>query len=199
VATPIQAPKKTGNSILQRLPRLSTSVWLIIIFCLFLVGMIPLASGYLAQASKQQALRTQVSQLQTQYDSVKAKMTGQASLSTEVGKLKAEAEAATKLYEEGCDNLVSSQILMDLAWKNDLTITSMSTSPSQGKILAANYPAFTYSLSLSGQVAGFQNFLIAVDKRFPSSMYQNITITPATVEGNLDTASIGIQILCNAQ
>jgi hypothetical protein len=198
VATPIQAPK-TGNSILQRLPRLSTTVWLIIVFCLFLVAMIPLAAGYLAQASQQQALRLQVSQLQSQYDAVKAKMAGQASPSGEPGKLKAEADAATKLYEEGCDNLVSSQILMDLAWKNNLTITSLSVSSSKGKILATDYPAFTYSLSLSGQVAGFQNFLIAVDQRFPASLYQNISITPATVEGNLDTASIGIQILCNTK
>ena len=198
MATPIQAPK-TGNSILQRLPRLSTTVWLVIVFCLFLIAMIPLAAGYLAQASQQQALRLQVSQLQSQYDAVKAKMAGQASPSGEPGKLKAEADAATKLYEEGCDNLVSSQILMDLAWKNNLTITSLSVSSSKGKILAAEYPAFTYSLSLSGQVAGFQNFLIAVDQRFPASLYQNISITPATVEGNLDTASIGIQILCNTK
>jgi len=197
VATPIQEPKKSGNSILQRLPRLSTSVWLIIILCLFLIAMIPLAMGYLEQASKQDALRLQVSQLQSQYDAVKAKMAGQASLSTELGKLKAEADAATKLYEEGCDNLLSSQILMDLAWKNDITITSMGVSSSQGKILETTYPGFTYSLSLSGQVAGFQNFLIAVDKRFPSSQYQTINITPATVEGNLDSASITIQILCN--
>jgi hypothetical protein len=198
VATPIQAPK-TGNSILQRLPRLSTTVWLIVVFCLFLVAMIPLATGYLAQASQQQALRQQVTQLQSQYDVVKAKMAAEASPSGEPGKLKAEADAATKLYEEGCDNLVSSQILMDLAWKNNLTITSLSVSSSKGKILATDYPAFTYSLSLSGQVAGFQNFLIAVDQRFPASLYQNISITPATVEGNLDTASIGIQILCNTK
>jgi len=181
------------------LPHLSSFIWLIIILCLFLIAIIPMAMGYLAQASKQEALRLQVSQLQMQYDAVKAKMTGQVSLSTEVGKLKAEADAATKLYEEGCDNLLSSQILMDLAWKNDVNIISMGVSSSQGKILDKTYPGFTYSLSLTGQVAGFQNFLIAVGKRFPSSQYQNITITPATVEGNLDSASVGIQILCNSQ
>ena len=199
MATPIQEPKKTGNSILQRLPRLSSSVWLIIIVCLFLIVMIPMAMNYMAQSSKQEALRVQVSQQQALYDAVKAKMAGPASPSTDVGKLKAEADAATKMYQEGCDNLLSSQVLMDLAWKNDVTITSMGVSSSQGNILEKSYPGFTYSLSLSGQVAGFQNFLIAVGQRFPSSLYQNITITPATVEGNLDTASISIQILCNSQ
>ena len=199
MASPIQAPKKTGNSILQRLPRLSTSVWLILIFCLFLIAMLPMAMSYMDQATKQQALRLQVNQLQSQYDTVKAKMAGQSSLSTEVGKLKAEAEAARKLYEEGCDNLRSSQILMDLAWKNDITIISMSVSPSQGTVLGTKYPALTYVLNLSGQVANFQNFLLAVDKRFPSSQYMDINITPATVEGNMDIATLSIQIMCTVQ
>lgn len=197
MATPKQAPKKTGASIFERLPRFSSSVWLIIILCLFLVAMIPLAMGYFSQGSKQQALRLQVSQLQSQYDSVKAKMTGQGSLSAEVGKLKAEAEAAAKLYENGCDNLKSSQILMDLAWENDITITSMGVSSSTGKILDKSYPAFTYGISMTGQVAGFQNFLIAVDRRFPSSQYQVINIKPATVQGNMDIATMNIQIMCN--
>ena len=199
MASPVEAPKKASNSILQRLPRLSTSVWLIVILCLFLIAMIPMATGYLEQSSKQQALRLQINQLQSQYDAIKAKIAGQSSLSTEVGKLKAEAEAARKLYEEACDNLKSSQILMDLAWKNDINITSMSVSSSQGTILGTNYPALTYDLSLSGQVANFQNFLIAVGNRFPSSQYLNITITPATIEGNLDIASMSIRIMCNTQ
>jgi hypothetical protein len=52
VASPVEAPKKAGGSMLQRLPRLSTSVWLIIILCLFLIAMIPMALGYLGQSSK---------------------------------------------------------------------------------------------------------------------------------------------------
>jgi hypothetical protein len=199
VASPVEAPKKAGGSMLQRLPRLSTSVWLILILCLFLIAMLPMAMDYMGQASKQQALRLQLSQLQLQYDTVKAKMSGKADLSTEMGRLKAEAEAARKLYEEGCDNLKSSQALMDLAWKYDLNITSMTVSASQGTVLGIKYPALTYGLSLTGQVANFQNFLIAVDNRFPASQYLDITITPAVVEGELDIAAVSIQIICNAQ
>lgn len=194
-----EAPTNIKSGILKRLPRLSTSVWLIIIVCLFLIAMVPLTMGYMEQSSKQQALRQQIDQLQSQYNAVKAKMAGQSSLSIEAGKLKAEAEDARKLYGEGCDNLKSSQALMDLAWKNDITIVSMTVTPSQAKVLGTNYPALIYGLSISGQVANFQNFLIAVGKRFPSSQYLDITITPATVEGNLDTATIGVQIMCNTQ
>jgi len=199
VASPIEAPKKVGNSILQRLPRLSTSVWLILIFCLFLVAMIPMATGYLEQSSKQEALRLQINQLQSQYDAIKAKMAGQTSLTTEVGQLKAEAEAAKLQYKNVSDNPEVSQALMDLAWKYDITIISMSVDISQSTVLGTNYPALKYVLNLSGQVANFQNFLIEVGNKLPSSQYLEITITPATVEGNLDTASMSIMIMCNNQ
>ena len=199
MASPIEAPKKVGNSILQRLPRLSTSVWLILIFCLFLVAMIPMATGYLEQSSKQEALRLQINQLQSQYDAIKAKMAGQTSLKTEVGQLKAEAEAAKLQYKNVSDNPEVSQALMDLAWKYDITIISMSVDISQSTVLGTNYPALKYVLNLSGQVANFQNFLIEVGNKLPSSQYLEITITPATVEGNLDTASMSIMIMCNNQ
>ena len=199
MASPIEAPKKVGNSILQRLPRLSTSVWLILIFCLFLVAMIPMATGYLEQSSKQEALRLQINQLQSQYDAIKAKMAGQTSLTTEVGQLKAEAEAAKLQYKNVSDNPEVSQALMDLAWKYDITIISMSVDISQSTVLGTNYPALKYVLNLSGQVANFQNFLIEVGNKLPSSQYLEITITPATVEGNLDTASMSIMIMCNNQ
>lgn len=197
MASQIQAPKKAGNSLLQRLPRFSNSVWLIIILCLFLIAMIPMATGYMERASKQEALRLQVNQLQSQYDAIKAKMAGQAALSSEVGKLKAEAEAAQLQYKNVADNPEVSQAIMALAWKYDITIISMDVSVSKGTVLGTSYPALTYFLSMSGQVANFQNFLIAVGNQLPSSQYLNIALTPATVEGELDNATIGIQIYCN--
>ena len=182
---------------MQRLPRLSTTVWIIIIVCLFLIAMIPLSLGYLEQSARQQALKLQISQLQSQYDGLKAKMASQPSLTAETGKLKTEAEAARLLYKNVAGNPEVSQAIMDLAWDNDITITSMGVSSSTSKILDKEYPVLSYSLSLTGQVANFQNFLIAVGQRLPSSQYTAITITPAAVEGELDSASMSIQVLCN--
>jgi hypothetical protein len=155
--------------------------------------MIPLATGYMEQAARQQALKLQISQLQSQYDALKARMASQTSLAAEMGKLKAEAEAARLLYKNVAYNPEISQTIMKLAWDNDITITSMGVSSSNSKILGKDYPVLVYSLSLTGQVANFQNFLIAIGKELPSSQYTAITITPATVEGELDTASMGIQ------
>ncbi len=192
-----EAPEKAGSSILQRLPRLSTRVWILIILCLFLVAVIPLATGYTEQAAQQQALRLQISQLQTQYDALKAKMASQPPAAAELGKLKTEAEAAKLLYKNVADNPEISQAIMNLAWDNDITITSMGVSSSKNKILDKEYPVLVYSLSLTGQVASFQNFLIAIGNKLPSSQYTTITITPATVEGELDTASMVLQVYCN--
>ena len=192
-----EAPEKAGSSILQRLPRLGTRVWILIILCLFLVAVIPLATGYTEQAAQQQALKLQISQLQTQYDALKAKMASQPPAAAELGKLKTEAEAAKLLYKNVADNPEISQAIMNLAWDNDITITSMGVSSSKNKILDKEYPVLVYSLSLTGQVASFQNFLIAIGNKLPSSQYTTITITPATVEGELDTASMVLQVYCN--
>jgi hypothetical protein len=86
---------------------------------------------------------------------------------------------------------------MDLAWDNHINITSMGVSSAKSKILDKEYPVLVYSLSLTGQVAGFQNFLIAIGNKLPSSQYSGISISPATVEGELDTASIGIKVYCS--
>ena len=197
MASTSETTKNDKSSIFQRLPRLSTSVWILIIICLFLVAMTPLATGYMRQAAQQQALKVQISQLQTQYDALKAKMASQPSAAAEMGKLKTEAEAAKLLYKNVADNPEISQVIMDLAWKYDITLTSMGVSSSKSKILGKDYPVLVYSLSLTGQVANFQNFLIAIGNKLPSSQYTAITITPATVEGELDTASMGIQVYCN--
>jgi cell division protein FtsB len=197
VASATETTTNGKSSILQRLPRLSTTVWILIIVCLFLIAMIPQAMGYLEQAAKQQALKLQISQLQLQNDALKAKMASQPSLAAEVGKLKTEAEVAKLAYKDVAYNPEVSQVIMDLAWDNGITITSMNVSSSNSKILGIDYPVLSYSLNLTGQVANFQNFLIAIGKGLPSSQYTAVTITPATVDGELDRASMSIQVLCN--
>jgi len=197
VASTTETTTNGKSSILQRLPRLSTTVWILIIVCLFLVAMTPLTMGYLDQASRQQALKLQINQLQSQYDALKAKMASQPSLAAEVGKLKTEAEAAKLAYKDVAANPEVAQVIMDLAWDNDITITTMGVSSSKNKILEKEYPVLVYSLSLTGQVAGFQNFLRAIGQKLPSSEYTAVTITPAAVEGELDTASMSIRVYCN--
>jgi len=197
VAPPVEAPKSTTSSIAQRLPRLSTSVWLILILALFLIVMVPMVTGYLDQVSQQAAVQLQTNMVQSQIDALKVKMASQSTVTTGEAKMKADLEAAKAQYKNVNDNAGVSQILMDLAWDYDITITSMSVSQSTAKMAGADYPVLSYFLSLTGQVANFQNFLIAVGKKLPSSQFNDVTINPATVEGELDNASISMQVYCN--
>ena len=197
MAPPVEAPKSTTSSIAQRLPRLSTSVWLILILSIFLIIMVPMVTSYLDQVSQQAAVQLQTNLVQSQIDALKIKMASQSTVTTEAAKMKADMEAAKAQYKSVDDNAGVSQILMDLAWDYDITIIGMSVSTSMGKMAGADYPMLSYSLSLTGQVANFQNFLIAVGNKLPSSQFNNVTINPATVEGELDNASISMQVYCN--
>jgi len=197
VASPLEAPKVTKTNISQRLPRLSTSVWLILILALFLIAMVPMVTGYIEQISQQTAIQLQINLVQSQIDALKAKMASQSSATTEAAKMKADLEAAKLQYKNVDDNAEVSQIIMGLAWDYDITITSMSVSQAKSKILGTDYTVLSYSLSLTGQVANFQNFLIAVGTKLPSSQFTSVVISPATVEGELDNASISMQVYCN--
>ena len=197
MASPVEAPKSSTSSITQRLPRLSTSVWLILILALFLIVMIPMVTSYLDQVSQQAAVQLQTNLVQSQIDALKVKIVSQTAVTSGEAKMKADLEAAKAQYKNVNDNAAVSQILMDLAWDYDITITSMSVSTAAGKIAGADYPVLSYSLSLTGQVANFQNFLIAFGKKLPSSQFNDVTISPATVEGELDNASISMQVYCN--
>ncbi len=197
MASPLEAPKATKSSILQRLPRLSNSVWLILILALFLIVVVPMVTGYIEQVSKQSAIQAQINDVQSQINDLKAKMASQTGVSVEAIDIKKQLEAARQQYKKVGNNPEVSKILMDLAWDNDITITSMTVTQGVNKILGSEYPVLTYTLSLTGQVASFQNFLIAVGVKLPSSQVTSVTISPATVVGELDKATINMQIYCS--
>jgi hypothetical protein len=197
VASSVEAPKVTKSSISQRLPRLSTSVWLILILALFLIAMVPLVTGYIEQVSEQAALQLQIDQVQSQINALKAKAASTSTATTEAARMKAEMEAAKSQDKSVSENPEVSQILMALAWDYDMTITSMTVTQTTTKVLGTDYPVLSYSLRVTGQVANFQNFLIAAGNRLPSCQFAGITITPASVEGELDTASISILVYCS--
>jgi uncharacterized membrane protein len=197
VASPVEEPKATRSNIFQRLPRLSTSVWLILILALFLIAMVPLVTGYIEQVSQQAAIQLQINQVQSQIDALKIKMASQSSATTEAARMKADLETAKLHYKNIGDNAEVSQVLMGMAWDYDITITGMTVSQSTNKVLGTDYLVLNYSLSMTGQVANFQNFLIAAGQKLPSCQFTGITINPAAVEGELDNATINLQVYCN--
>jgi hypothetical protein len=159
--------------------------------------MVPLVTGYIEQISQQTTMQLQINQAQSQIDTLKAKVASQSASTAEAGKMKADLEAAKLQYKNVGDNPEVSKIIMDLAWDYDVTITGMIVSQAKINMMGADYPVLVYTLSLSGQVANFQNFLIASGNKLPSSQFTSIIINPAVVEGELDKATISMQVYCN--
>lgn len=177
------------------LPRISTSVWLIVIGALFLIAMVPLTLNYVDAVSQLSLLQTQLDQLQARYDSLKKSQASEASLTAEINTVRTDLESVRKAYKSAQDNPDISQVLISLADNYDITITSMAVISSSTKILGTDYQALSYTLNLSGQVANFQNFLLATAGKLPASQIVNYNILPAQVEGDLDKATITLQML----
>jgi uncharacterized membrane-anchored protein YhcB (DUF1043 family) len=197
VASSVEAPKNVKSSIFQRLPRLSTSVWLLIIVVLVLVAVVPMITAYIDATSQQGSLRERLSKLQSQYANLQKQLTPAGALTAQTNSLKSDIEAAKSIYGHACDSVETSQDLIDLAWQYDVTITSMLANPVTTKIQGKDYSGTSYVLSISGQVANFQNYLIALGNKFPSSQPSDVLIQPSTVEGTLDHATLTVEVICN--
>jgi hypothetical protein len=197
MASPVNAPKPAGGSILQKLPKLSTSIWLLIIVALVLVAVVPMITSYFDATAQQAPLRDRLAKLQMQYAGLQKQLTPQGALTTQVNQLKSDVDAARLVYGNACDSIETSQDLLNIAWDYDVTIISIASSPMTTKIQGKDYSGTSYVLTMSGQVANFQNYLIAVGNKFPSSKAAAVSILPSTTEGLLDQATLTIWIICN--
>lgn len=197
MALPINAQKPPASGILQKLPRLSTPTWLIVIAALVLVAAVPLVTTYLDETAKQQPLRERLAKLQSQNTDLQKQLSSQGSLTTQINALKAEVEVARGRYGNACDSVEASRDLIDLAWQYDITIVNMMSAPVVSKIDGKDYSGTSYVLTVSGQVSNFQNYLIALGNKFASSRPADILITPAAQEGTLDHAALTITVICN--
>jgi hypothetical protein len=197
MVSPVDAPKPAGGSILQKLPKLSTPVWLLIIVVLVLVAVIPMITSYFDVAAQQAPLRDRLSKLQSQYAGLQKQLTPQGALTAQVNQLKSDVEAARLVYGNACDSIETSQDLLNIAWEYDVNITSMAAAPVTAKIQGKDYSGTSYVLTMTGQVANFQNYLIAVGNKFPSSKAAAVSILPSAAEGTLDQATLTVWIICN--
>ena len=196
MASTSEAPKNVKNSILQRLPKLSTQVWVIIIVVLVLVAAVPMVMTYADEATKQGPLKDRLAKLQSQYADLQKQLSSQASMTVQINALKAEVDATRARYGNACDSIETSKDLIDLAWKYDITIVNLAVASNTVKIQGKDYPGTSYTLTMTGQVANFQNYLTAVGNKFASSQATTITIQPSVTEGMLDHAELTITILC---
>ena len=184
MASPVNTKKPSKGSLFQKLPRISTSVWILIIVVLVLVVSIPMITSYMDQTAQQSVLNANLAKLKSQYTGLQQQLSSQADVTTEINRLKSDVDSARQFYGTACDSIETSQKLMDLAWEYDITIITISANNTPIKISGADYSGTSYVLNMKGQVANFQNYLIALGNNFPSKQNRKCADTTFLYSGN---------------
>jgi uncharacterized membrane protein len=185
-----ETPEKK-KSFLDRLPKLGRVSQLVLLIGVFLVIFIPLWLIDQQQPERQSQLETTLNNLQ------KILATGQtpkAKYEAELAQAIADTEAAKAAFPLPNQAPEILDSLLALAQQNDVfvTQTSIKTSTAAGSI----GPVLTFTLGFKGQIPKFENFLLALDTRLPSSQIKQFTFTVAAQGAEYDTASITIDVLC---
>jgi hypothetical protein len=179
--------KKRG--FLDRLPKLGRISQLVLVIGIFLVLFVPLLVINQQQPEKQRQFEATLSNLQK---ILSPQETPQAKFEADLAQATADTEAAKAAFpsSQGSPQILDS--LRKLADDNDISITATSVSTSTGSIGTV----LTVSLNLQGQVPKFQNFLLGLDTKLPTSQITQLTFTITGVEGEYDTATVVMDVLC---
>jgi len=185
-----EAPgKKPG--VLDRLPKLGRVSQLVLLIGVFLVIFIPLLVINQQQPKVQASLEATIANMQK---ILSVEQTPKAKFEAELAQVTADMEAAEAVFPRANQAPEILDSLLELAELNDIYITQTKVSTSQPK--DAIGPTLTIELGLRGQVPKFQNFLLALGDKLPTSQIKQLTFTIAGTEAVEDTAKIVIAILC---
>lgn len=182
-----EGEKKKG--FLDRLPKLGRISQLVLVIGIFLLVFIPLFIINQHQPETQAQLNASLSNLQKM---VSIQQTPKAQFEADLAQASADTEAAKAAFPDSKGVPQMLETLRKLADDNDIyiTATKVSTATPKGGI----GPVLTVTLNLKGQVPLFQNFLLGLDTKLPTSQITKVTFTMATVEGEYDTATIVINV-----
>jgi len=182
-----EGEKKKG--FLDRLPKMGRISQLVLVLGIFLLVFIPLFIINQHQPETQAQLNASLSNLQKM---VSIQQTPKAQFEADLAQASADTEAAKAAFPDSKGVPQMLETLRKLADDNDIyiTATKVSTATPKGGI----GPVLTVTLNLKGQVPLFQNFLLGLDTKLPTSQITKVTFTMATVEGEYDTATIVINV-----
>jgi hypothetical protein len=185
---PEATEKKKG--LLDRLPKLGRVSQLVLLIGGFLVIFIPLFYINGSQPARQLELRDKLTVLQK---ALSISETPKAKFEAELAQTTANTDAAKAAFPSPNQAPEILDILLQLASQNDIYVTgtAVSSSTPAGSI----GPILSFSLNLNGQIPKFQNFLLALDTKLPTSQIKNVTFTVAPTGQEYDTASVVITVV----
>jgi hypothetical protein len=181
--------KKKG--LLDRLPKMGRISQLILLIGVFLIIFIPLWMINQQQPEKQATLSATLVNLQKILSGGQAPKTN---FEAELAQVTAEAEAAKAVFPSSDQAPEIIDSLLELAELNDINVTQ--TAVSISRPAGAIGPVLTITLGLKGQVPKFQNFLLALDTKLPTSQITSVNFTIAGVEEAEDTAGVTLNVFC---
>jgi len=181
--------KKSG---LEKLPKVGRVSQLVLIIGIFLILFIPIWLFNQQQPAKQAELKATLANLQK---ILAVEQTPKAKYEAELAQLTAETAAAKAVFPTTTHTSEIVDSLLELAELNAVYITRTGVSTSQPK--GAIYPIMTIQLGLKGQMPNFQNFLLALDDKLPTSQIQQFIFTAPPEEGVEATATVTINVYCS--
>ena len=181
--------KKKG--FLDRLPKLGRVSQLALIIGIFLILFVPLWLINQQETTKQVELKTRLANLQKV---LAVEQTPKAKLEVELQQVQAQTEAARAIYPGSASTPEIIDTVLELAKLNDIYViqTQVSTSRPAKSI----GPLVTIQIGLKGQVPKFQNLMMALNDKLPTSQIKQVSFNIVGKEGEQDIASLTIEILC---
>jgi hypothetical protein len=181
--------KKKG--FLDRLPKMGRISQLVLIIGIFLVIFIPLFVISRQQPQRQAQLNSSLANLQK---IVTIQQTPKTKFEADLAQATAATEAAKAAFPSPQGSPQILDTLLALAEVNNIYVTGTkvaTTTPAGGL-----GPVLTITLNLKGQIPLFQNFLLGLDTKLPTSRIKQFTFTVTGVEGEYDTATVVMDVLC---
>jgi hypothetical protein len=186
---------KQKKSILDRLPKLSRVSLLILFIGIFLIVIIPLILVQNTEKAKQADYRQQVQML----ENIMANPAAQVSvLEDDIRQAKANLENFQNRFPAEVNNTVAIDELIALADLNNVYIVELTSSLRDITVTTDNRkfikPSLVCGLSVAGDSANIQKFLIELDK-LPPCTINTVTISMALTESDIDVAAIDLQLI----
>ena len=184
-----ESEKKKG--LLDRLPKMGRVSQLILLIGIFLVIFVPLLIINQKQPEIQSGYQATLANMQK---IISGETTPKAKYESELAQATADAEAAKAAFPAPNQAPEILDSLLELAQSNDIYVTNTSITSATPK--GSIGPVLTFTLGFKGQIPKFENFLLALDTKLPTSQIKQYTFTVATTAQEYDTATIGIEVLC---
>jgi hypothetical protein len=176
---------------LDRLPKLGRVSQLVLLIGIFLLIFVPLFVINQKQPETQTGYQNTLVNLQR---IISGEQTPKAKYEADLAQATADAAADRASFPAPDQAPEILDKLLEMAEDNDIYVinTSISSTTPKGSI----GPVLTFTLGFKGQIPKFENFMLALDTKLPSSQIRQFTFTTAATEQEYDTASIAIDVLC---